>query len=52
MFRLVVRANVVLLAAAGLAYIVWAARPGGTLFGVALCGLAVLAWQATARVGR
>ena len=52
MLRLLVRTNVVLLALAGLAYIVWAERPDGTLFGVVLLGVAILAWQATARIGR
>ena len=52
MLRLVIRTNVVLLGLAGLAYIVWAERPGGTVFGLGLCVLAVVAWQATAHVGR
>jgi hypothetical protein len=52
MLRLIVRTNVVLLALAGLAYVVWAERPGGTLFGVVLFGVAILAWQASARLGR
>ena len=52
MLRLVVRTNIVLLALAGLAYIIWAERPGGTAFGLVLCGVAIVAWQATARVGR
>jgi hypothetical protein len=52
MLRLIVRTNVVLLALAGLAYVVWAERPGGTLFGVVLFGVAILAWQGSARLGR